>query len=52
MLRAIREASVNEFHRNLSQPNEGYETKLKEFISENEDKILDVNKQVIEQRNI
>lgn len=29
VLRALREASLSELKKNLSQPNEGYETKLK-----------------------
>ena len=36
----------------MTQPNDGFETKLKEFLNENEDKILQVNKQLIEQKNI
>lgn len=40
ILRALREASLNEFKKNLTQSNDGFETKLKEFLNENEDKIL------------
>ena len=51
VLRELRDSTLSEYNRNLSQPNEAYEKKLKQFLSEKEDAILEINKQLNECKN-
>ena len=52
LLRVISQASLDEFHKNVSQPNDLYEGKLKEYLADKQQAILKVNKQLVEFKNV
>ena len=43
---------MDEFNKNISQPNDIYENKLKEYLADKETAILRVNKELTEFKNI
>ena len=43
---------MDQFRHNITQPNDAYETKLKQFLAEKESLILKINKELVCHRNI